>query len=94
MAKRIEAAAELAAKKAEYAMIMEEKEQREKIQLLEEKQRKELDAQRSEFERLQAIKEVRAAKARLEVYDKEENQNYELLQPVSIPTHKRVFILS
>ncbi len=72
MAKRIEAAAELAAKEAEYATIMEEKEQREKILLLKEKQKKELDAQRSEFERLQAIKELRAAKARLEVYDKEE----------------------
>ncbi len=57
MAKRIEAAAELAAKEAEYATIMEEREQREKILLLEEKQKKELDAQRSEFERLQAIKE-------------------------------------
>ncbi len=73
MAKRIEAAAELAAKEAEYATIMEEKEQREKILLLEEKQKKELDAQRSEFERLQAIKELRAAKARLELYDKEES---------------------
>ncbi len=54
-----------------------------------------MDAQRSEFERLQAIKEVRAAKARLEVYDKEEsihsgNQNNKLLQPLSIPTHKPV----
>ncbi len=75
MAKRIEAAAELAAKEAEYATIMEEKEEREKILLLEEKQKKELDAQRSEFERLQAIKELRAAKARLEVYDKEESIN-------------------
>ncbi len=61
MAKRIEAAAELAAKEAECDTIMEEKEQREKIQLLKEKQKKELDAQRSEFERLQTIKELRAA---------------------------------
>ncbi|RXN18705.1 hypothetical protein ROHU_025998 [Labeo rohita] len=96
MAKRIEAAAELAAKEAEYATIMEEKEQREKIQLLEEKQKKELDAQKSEFERLQAIKEVRAARARLDVYDKEEtihsaNQNDELQQPVSVPSHKPVY---
>lgn len=96
MAKRIEAAAELAAKEAEYAAIMEEREQREKIQLLEEKQKKELDAQRSEFERLQAIKEVRAARAKLEVYDKEEtihcaNQNDEPKLPVSVPTHKPVY---
>ncbi|RXN17092.1 stress response nst1 [Labeo rohita] len=96
MAKRIEATAELAAKEAEYATIMEEKEQREKVQLLEEKQKKELDAQISEFERLQAIKEVRAARARLEVYDKEEtihsaNQNDELQRPVSVPSHKPVY---
>ncbi|KAI2650252.1 Ribosomal RNA large subunit methyltransferase K/L [Labeo rohita] len=96
MAKRIEAAAELAAKEAEHATIMEERELREKIQLLEEKQKKELDTQKSEFERLQAIKEVRAARARLEVYDKEEtihsaNQNDELQQPVSVPSHKPVY---
>lgn len=67
MAKRIEAEAELAAKEAEYAIILEEKEQKERIQLLEERQRREFDAQRSEFERLQAEKEVREARARLEV---------------------------
>lgn len=48
MAKRIDAAAELAAKEAEYAMIMEKREQRERIQLIEEKKRRELDAQISE----------------------------------------------
>lgn len=49
MAKRIKAAAELAAKVAEYTTILEEKEQRERIQLLEEKQKRELDAQRSDL---------------------------------------------
>ncbi len=39
---------------------------------------------------------VTAAEARLEVYDKEEsihsdNQNDELLQPVSVPTHTPVY---
>ncbi|KAG1924936.1 hypothetical protein F2P79_025858 [Pimephales promelas] len=90
MAKRIEAEAELAAKEAEYAAIMEEKEQRERIQLLEERQKRELDAQKSEYERLLAVKEVRAARARLKVYDKGEvssdDQNDVLQQPVSIPT--------
>ncbi|KAG1924935.1 hypothetical protein F2P79_025857 [Pimephales promelas] len=90
MAKRIEAEAELAAKEAEYAAIMEEKEQRERIQLLEERQKRELDAQKSEYERLLAVKEVRAARARLKVYDKgdvsSDDQNDVLQQPVSIPT--------
>nr|XP_017209156.1 uncharacterized protein LOC101887079 [Danio rerio] len=99
MAKRIEAAAELAAKEAEYATVIEEREQREKLRLLEEKQRKELEAQKGEFERLQAMKEVRAARARLEVYDKEEtvdtvNQDEGLQQPVSPPTHKPVYLSS
>lgn len=49
MAKRIKAAAELAAKDAEYTTILEEKEQRERIQLLEEKQKRELDAQMSDL---------------------------------------------
>nr|XP_055041009.1 uncharacterized protein LOC129428127 [Misgurnus anguillicaudatus] len=89
-AKQIEAAAELAAKEAEYAAIIEEREQRKRIQLLEEKQRQELNAEKSELQTLQAVREVRAARARLEVYDREEtihsgNQNSELQQHVNLP---------
>lgn len=86
-AKQIEAAAELAAKEAEYAVMIEEGEQMKRIQLLEEKQ--ELKAEKSELETLQAVREVKAARARLEVYDREETihsgyQNSELQQHVNI----------
>ena len=70
-AKRADAAAELAVKEANYKMLLEEEKQRECIRELEEQQRKALEAQKRELERLQAEKEVRAAQAKLEVYDKE-----------------------
>ena len=47
-AKRADAAAELAAKEAQYKVIQEESKQKEKIRLMEEHHRKELDMQRSE----------------------------------------------
>ncbi|XP_036006796.1 eukaryotic translation initiation factor 3 subunit A-like [Fundulus heteroclitus] len=69
--KRAEAAAELAAKEAEYKVIMEEEKQKERIQLLEERQRRELESQKRELERLKAEKELKAARARLLTYDQE-----------------------
>ncbi|XP_034382324.1 uncharacterized protein LOC117726257 [Cyclopterus lumpus] len=69
--KRADAAAELAVKEANYEMMLAEERQREVIRELEEQQRKALEAQRRELERLQAEKEVRAAQAKLKVYDKE-----------------------
>ncbi|XP_051792767.1 uncharacterized protein LOC127530320 [Acanthochromis polyacanthus] len=70
-AKRADAAAELAAKEAEYEMLLEEVKQKEKIQLLEEQQKKDLEAQKRELERLKAEKDIRAARARLGVYNQE-----------------------
>lgn len=69
--KRADAAAELAAKEAEYEVLLEEEKQKEKIQLLEEQQRRELEAQKRELERLKAEKDIRAAQARLTTYDQE-----------------------
>ncbi|XP_069379882.1 uncharacterized protein [Paralichthys olivaceus] len=70
-AKRVDAAAELAAKEAEYEVLLEEERQKEKIQLLEEQQRRELEAQKRELERLKAEKDIRAARARFTTYDQE-----------------------
>lgn len=70
-AKRIDAAAELAAKEAEYKIVQEEIRQREKIRDIEEQHRKELEVQKSELERLKAEKEMQAARAKLETYDRE-----------------------
>lgn len=70
-AKRIDAAAELAVKEAQYKITQEEIKQRKKIRDMEEKYKRELDAQNSELERLQAEKEIQAARAKLDVYNKE-----------------------
>ncbi|KAK3519921.1 hypothetical protein QTP70_007773 [Hemibagrus guttatus] len=51
-AKRVDAAAELAAREAEYKMLLEEERQNERIRLLEERQNKDLEAQKCELERL------------------------------------------
>ncbi|XP_065097354.2 uncharacterized protein [Paramisgurnus dabryanus] len=73
-AKRAEAAAELAEKEANYQMLLEEEKQKESIRELEEQQRKALEVQRRELERLQAAKEIRAAQAKLKVYERESEQ--------------------
>ncbi|KAG7453482.1 hypothetical protein JOB18_018614 [Solea senegalensis] len=78
-AKRADAAADLAAKEAEYEGLLEEERQKEKIQLLEEKQRKELETQKRELERLKAEKDIRAARARLITYNKEVMQEASVL---------------
>lgn len=70
-AKRADAAADLAAKEAEYEVLLEEEKQKEKIQLLEEQQRRELEAQKRELERLKAEKDIRVARARFTTYDQE-----------------------
>lgn len=70
-AKRVDAAAELAVKETNYEMMVAEERQKRVIRELEDQQRKALEAQRHELERLQAEKEVRAAKAKLKVYNKE-----------------------
>ncbi|CAJ1066522.1 GRB10-interacting GYF protein 2-like [Xyrichtys novacula] len=69
--KCVDAAADLAAKEAEYDALLMEKKQREKILHLEEQQRRQLEAERCELERLQAEKDVKAAHARLQVYSLE-----------------------
>ncbi|KAI4880096.1 hypothetical protein NFI96_007245 [Prochilodus magdalenae] len=73
-AKRADAAAELAAKEAEYKVLLEERRQKEKIRTLEEQHRKELEMQKSELERLKAERDLKAAHARFEVYDREIKQ--------------------
>ncbi|KAJ8011110.1 hypothetical protein DPEC_G00054780 [Dallia pectoralis] len=70
-AKRTDAAAELAAKEAEYEVLLQEEKQKERIQLLEEQQKRELELQKRELERLKAERDVKAARARLEVYNQE-----------------------
>ncbi len=76
-AKRTEAAAELAAKQAEYKMLSEEKRQKEKIRAIEEEHRRELDEHKAELERLMVKKDLSAAQARFEVYDKEVKEESE-----------------
>ncbi|KAL7831306.1 hypothetical protein SRHO_G00308090 [Serrasalmus rhombeus] len=84
-AKRADAAAELAAKEAEYKVLLEERKQKEKIRTLEEHHRKELEWQKSELERLQAERDLKAAHARLVAYNREVNQEMdrESVQPDS-----------
>lgn len=69
--KRVDAAAELAAREAEYKTAQEERKQKERIKALEEQHKKEIEIQRTELEHLQAEKDV---KARLEAYDREIKQ--------------------
>ncbi|CAL1589570.1 unnamed protein product [Knipowitschia caucasica] len=69
--KRADAAAELAAKEAEYKIVQEEQRQKEKIKALEEEHKKQMAIQTSELERLRAEKDVEAARARLEAYNNE-----------------------
>lgn len=72
--KRVDAAAELAAREAEYKIAQEERKQKERIKTLEEQHKKEIEIQKTELERLQAEKDVKAARARLEAYDREIKQ--------------------
>lgn len=51
--------------------MQEERKQKERIKALEEQHKKQLETERSELERLQAEKDVEAARARLEAYDRE-----------------------
>ncbi|RXN30619.1 actin cytoskeleton-regulatory complex pan1-like protein [Labeo rohita] len=62
-AKRADAAAELAAKEAEYEIVLEEQRQQERIKALEEEHKKQMAAQTSELERLKVQKDVKAARA-------------------------------
>lgn len=73
-AKRADAVAELAAKEAEYEVLLEEERQKERIQLLGEQQRKELEAQKRELERLEAEKDNSSARARFVTYNQEVEQ--------------------
>lgn len=67
-AKRAEAAVDLAAKEVE---CEEEKKQRERIQHLGEQQRTEVEAERREVERIQAEKNLSAARAKLQAFEQE-----------------------
>ncbi|KAL1249113.1 hypothetical protein QQF64_022431 [Cirrhinus molitorella] len=74
--KRIDAAAELAVKEAEYKIVQEEIKQKEKMKEIE-----------SELERLKAEKEMQAAHAKLEIYDREMTMDVDShqIQPNNIP---------
>lgn len=65
--KRADALAELAVKEAEYKGLLEEKKQKERIQL----QKVDLETQQRELERLQAERDIKVAKARLDAYTQE-----------------------
>ncbi|XP_026214228.1 uncharacterized protein LOC113160973 [Anabas testudineus] len=68
-------AAELAAKKVEYEMLMEEEKQRERIQQLEEQQKRDLAVQKHELEKFKFERDIRAAQAKLNVYNQEMKQD-------------------
>ncbi|RXN16504.1 hypothetical protein ROHU_027490 [Labeo rohita] len=72
--KRADAAAELAAKEAEYKILQMERQQKEKLRTIEEQFRKELETQRFELERLQVEKDIQVARARVKSYDEEIKQ--------------------
>ncbi|KAL1263752.1 hypothetical protein QQF64_006491 [Cirrhinus molitorella] len=82
-AKRTEAAAELAAKEAQYRAMQEEIKQKEKIRLMEEQHKRDMEMQCARLERLQAEKDMEAARARLKVYEREIKQGNvsQLIQP-------------
>ncbi|XP_036066938.1 GRB10-interacting GYF protein 2-like [Oryzias melastigma] len=63
--KQVDAAAELAAKEAEFEVLMEEEKQREKI----EEQQRQIEVERRRLERIQVEKDLKAARARLHVYN-------------------------
>ena len=65
--KRADAAAELATKEAEYKALDEERRQRERIRNIKEQ----LKFQESELEKIQKERDLKAARARFEVYNRE-----------------------
>lgn len=69
-AKRVDAAADLAAKQVVYDSLLEETKHKERMQQLEEQHKKAIEAEVKELEQIQAKKDVRAAQAKLEIYDK------------------------
>ncbi|XP_067295957.1 uncharacterized protein [Pseudorasbora parva] len=69
--KRVDAAAEVAAKQAEYNVLLEETKQKEKINQLEEQHKRVLDGELKELEQIQARKDLKAAQAKLEIYSQE-----------------------
>lgn len=73
--KRAEAAADFEAKKANYELMVEEEKKRAAIQRLENEQRKILEDEKIALERLQAAREVNVAKVRLNVLNKEMNDD-------------------
>ncbi|XP_038165126.1 uncharacterized protein LOC119799356 [Cyprinodon tularosa] len=68
--KRVDAAAELAAKEAEFQGLLEEEKQMEKI----EQQQRQIEVEKRRLERLQAEKDLKAARARLHVYEQRASQ--------------------
>lgn len=69
--KRVDAAAEVAAKQAAYNVLLEETKQKEKINQLEEQHKRVLDGELKELEQIQARKDLKAAQAKLEIYSQE-----------------------
>ena len=66
---RAAAAADLAAKEAEYEALAEEQKKKNSIRDLEEHQMRDLEAQKEELEQLQAKRVVKIARAKLKAYD-------------------------
>ncbi|XP_028833971.1 uncharacterized protein LOC114789067 [Denticeps clupeoides] len=91
-----DAAAELAARKVEYEMLLEEEKQCERIQQLEEQQKRDLAAQKNGLARLKAEKDIRAAQAKLNIYNQGGMQeadvaraDYDIQKPLgSAPIHQ------
>nr|XP_021336928.1 uncharacterized protein LOC103910029 [Danio rerio]XP_021336929.1 uncharacterized protein LOC103910029 [Danio rerio] len=70
-AKRVDAAAEVAAKQAAYNSLMAETKQKEKIKELEDQHKKALEVEFKELEQIQAQKDLKVAQAKLDVYSEE-----------------------
>lgn len=90
--KRADAAAELAAKEAEYKMMQAERQQKEKLRNIEEQFKKELETQRFELECLQVEKDIEVARARVKSYDeeiKEETRNQSIKSEKQGPRNER-----
>ncbi|KAI2646413.1 Pro-Pol polyprotein [Labeo rohita] len=88
VAKRAEVAAELAAKEVQYRTMQEEIKQKEKIRLMEEQYKREREIQCANLQRLQVEKEMEAARAKLEVYEREIKQENvpQIIQPNDRPS--------
>lgn len=88
-------AADLAAKEAEYKVLLEEKKQKEKISALEEEHRKELERHKAELEHLQAERDLRPLKPDLKPMTEKLKSSLtpSPSSPFAIPCHSTTFPL-